>query len=221
MLRIALDGPSGAGKSTLARDIADYYGIVYLDTGALYRTVGLAAKLHGVDPHSETEMTELLPTVKIEVRIEAGEQRVYLDGEPVGERIRTPEMSMYASAVSALPCVREFLYETQRGFAKNNSVIMDGRDIGTVILPDADVKIYLVASDEVRATRRLNELKAKGIDTTYDEVLADMKRRDKADSGRSIAPAVKADDAVLLDNSNLDRENTLRVAVQIIESKKK
>ena len=221
MLRIALDGPSGAGKSSLAKDIARHYGIVYLDTGALYRTVGLAAKLRDIDPHSEEKVAEMLPNITVDVRIEDGEQQVYLDGERVGDRIRTPEASMYASAVSALPCVREFLYDTQRNFAKSNSVIMDGRDIGTVILPDADVKIYLVASDEVRAERRRLELEAKGISTTLDEVLADMKRRDAADSGRKIAPAVKADDAVLLDNSKLNSVETLKAAIKIIESKVK
>ena len=221
MLRIALDGPSGAGKSSLAKDIARHFGIVYLDTGALYRTVGLAAKLRGIDPHSEEKVAQMLPSITVDVRIENGEQQVYLDGERVGDRIRTPEASMYASAVSALPCVREFLYDTQRSFAKSNSVIMDGRDIGTVILPDADVKIYLTASDEVRAKRRQLELEAKGIKSTLDEVLSDMKRRDAADSNRKIAPAVKADDAVLLDNSCLNPAETLEAAIKIIESKVK
>lgn len=221
MIRIALDGPSGAGKSTLAKDIAKHLGIVYLDTGALYRTVGLWAKMNGADPHDPAAMENLLGRLDVKVRLEEGVQQVYLNGEAVGERIRTPEMSMYASAVSALPCVREFLLETQRSFARENSVIMDGRDIGTVILPDADVKIYLTASDEVRALRRQRELCAKGIDSTLEEVLADMKKRDSADASRAVAPAVAAKDAVVLDNSLLDGEQTLQAALKIIGEKSK
>jgi cytidylate kinase len=219
MIRIALDGPSGAGKSSLAKEIAKRLGIVYLDTGALYRTVGLFAKQNGADPHSAEQIKKLLSKIKIDVRIENGIQRVYLNGEEVGDKIRTPEMSMYASAVSALPCVREFLLGTQRNFAKSNSVIMDGRDIGTVIMPDADVKIYLTASDEVRAKRRFDELKAKGIDTSYEEVLSDIKRRDSADSSREVAPAVKAVDAIMLDNSTFEPEDTVQAALKIIEGK--
>lgn len=219
MIKIALDGPSGAGKSSLAKEIAKKLEIVYLDTGALYRTVGLFAKLNGADPKSAAEMEKLLKKIKIEVRIEDGAQQVYLNGENVGDKIRTPEMSMYASAVSALPCVRRFLLETQRSFAKNNSVIMDGRDIGTVILPDADVKIYLTASDEVRAKRRHNELQAKGIETTFDDVLADIKKRDNADANREIAPAIKADDAIILDNSKFEPDETILAALKIIEGK--
>lgn len=221
MIRIALDGPSGAGKSTLAKDIAKHLGIVYLDTGALYRTVGLWAKMNGADPHDPVAMEKLLGRLDIKVRLEEGVQQVYLNGEAVGDRIRTPEMSMYASAVSALPCVREFLLETQRSFARENSVIMDGRDIGTVILPDADVKIYLTASDEVRALRRQRELCAKGIDSTLEEVLADMKKRDSADASRAVAPAVAAKDAVVLDNSLLDGEQTLQAALKIIGERSK
>ena len=218
-ITIALDGPSGAGKSSLAKEISKRLGIVYLDTGALYRTVGLFAKKNAADPHSEAEVSKLLPKLDIDVVIEDGVQKVYLNGEAVGDAIRTPEMSMYASAVSALPSVRDFLLETQRGFARRSSVIMDGRDIGSVVLPDADVKIYLTASDEVRAMRRTKELLAKGQSVTFEEVLSDMKKRDHADSTRAVAPAIKPADAITLDNSELDEEGTVKRALEIIAEK--
>lgn len=217
---IALDGPSGAGKSSLAKEIAKRLGIVYLDTGALYRTVGLYAKMRGVDPKDESAVAPILSDLDIDVKIENGAQQVYLNGECVGDSIRTPEMSMYASAVSALPTVRAFLLETQRAFARRSSVIMDGRDIGTVVLPDADVKIFLTASDEVRAKRRLLELQEKGQNVTFEEVLADMRARDLADSTRAAAPLKKADDAVLLDNGALDFEGTVIAALDIISAAK-
>lgn len=221
MIAIALDGPSGAGKSTLAKEISKRLGIVYLDTGALYRTVGLFTKMNRKDPKNEEEVKEILPNLDIDVKICDGVQKVYLNGQDVGDSIRTPEMSMYASAVSALPAVREFLLETQRGFARRSSVIMDGRDIGTVILPNADVKIFLTASDEVRAKRRLAELTEKGITTTLKDVLDDMRTRDRNDSTRKTAPAVAAKDAVILDNSDLDFEMTVQAALKIIEEKTK
>lgn len=221
MIAIALDGPSGAGKSTLAKEISKRLGIVYLDTGALYRTVGLFTKMNRKDPKNEEEVKEILPNLDIDVKICDGVQKVYLNGQDVGDSIRTPEMSMYASAVSALPAVREFLLETQRGFARRSSVIMDGRDIGTVILPSADVKIFLTASDEVRAKRRLAELTEKGIATTLKDVLDDMRTRDRNDSTRKTAPAVAAKDAVILDNSDLDFEMTVQAALKIIEEKTK
>ncbi len=220
MISIALDGPSGAGKSTLAKEIAKRLGIIYLDTGALYRTVGLFVKQKNVEPKDENAVAALLPELDIDVKIEDGTQRVYLMGNDVGDSIRTPEMSMYASAVSAHPAVRKFLLDTQRNFAKHNSVIMDGRDIGTVILPDADVKIFLTASNETRAKRRVLELEGKGIKTTYEEVLADMLERDKADASRKTAPCVPAEDAVILDNSGLDFEGTVSAALRIIEDNK-
>ncbi len=216
---IALDGPSGAGKSSLAKEISKRLGIVYLDTGALYRTVGLFVRKNNVDPHDEKAVEPLLSLLDIDVVIEDGVQQVYLNGECVGDAIRTPEMSMYASAVSALPSVREFLLDTQRGFARRSSVIMDGRDIGSVVLPDADVKIYLTASDEVRAMRRTKELLAKGQDVTFEDVLSDMKKRDHADSTRAVAPAIKPADAITLDNSELDEEGTVKRALEIIEEK--
>lgn len=216
---IALDGPSGAGKSSLAKAIANRLGIVYLDTGALYRTVGLFAKQNNVDPHDESAVEPLLASLDIDVKIEDGAQQVYLNGTRVGDAIRTPEMSMYASAVSALPSVREFLLDTQRAFARRSSVIMDGRDIGSVVLPNADVKIYLTASDEVRAARRVKELIEKGQSVTFEEVLSDMKKRDHADSTRAAAPLKQADDAVVLDNSTLDFDGTVERALEIISEK--
>jgi cytidylate kinase len=192
MIQIAIDGPSGAGKSTVAKALAAKLGIVYVDTGALYRTVGYYVRSQNVDPKNAEAVEALLPKVQIDLRYENGIQRVYLNGEDLGDAIRTPEMSMYASAVSAIPAVRAFLLDTQRDIAAKNSVIMDGRDIGTVILPNADVKIFLTASNECRAQRRCDELKAKGIETSYEEVLADMIERDRNDSTRAVAPAIAA-----------------------------
>lgn len=220
MIRIALDGPSGAGKSTLAKTIAKRLDITYLDTGALYRTVGLAVKNHNIDPDDVKAVGELLKNISVTVELENGNQTVYLDGENVGDKIRTPEMSMYASKVSANPAVREFLLETQRGFARKNSVIMDGRDIGTVILPDADVKFFVTVNPEERAKRRLSELREKGINSTYEEVLSDMNARDNADSTRAVSPAVKAKDAIELDNSG-NFEVTVEKALAIISERTK
>ena len=200
-IRIAIDGPSGAGKSSLSRAVAAALGIVYVDTGALYRTVGYFAHSRGISISNIADVVPLLPEVSIEVRYENGTQCVYLNGENLGDRIRSSEMSMYASAVSAVPAVRAFLLDTQKDIARKSSVIMDGRDIGTVILPDAEVKIFLTASDEVRCRRRVLELQEKGMPATYEEVLADMKQRDEQDRSRTIAPAVAAPDAIPFDNS--------------------
>lgn len=201
MFQIAIDGPSGAGKSTIAKAIAAKLGITYVDTGALYRTVGYYVREKGADPKDGPAVTALLPEIRVDLDYVDGTQVVLLNGENLGDRIRTPEISMYASAVSAIPEVRAFLLDTQRDIAKKRSVIMDGRDIGTVILPDADVKIFLTASDECRATRRYEELKAKGIETSVEEVLADMRERDHNDSTRAVAPAIAAPDAIHFDNS--------------------
>lgn len=219
MFKIAIDGPSGAGKSSIAKALAKRMGIVYVDTGALYRTIGYYVRSQGVDPKDGEGVTRLLPDIHIEVKYENGTQCVYLNGENLGDRIREPEISMYASAVSAIPTVREFLLETQRSIARTNSVVMDGRDIGTVILPDAEVKIFLTASDECRAERRLLELREKGIETTFEEVLADMRERDNNDKNRAVAPAVPAADAVFLDNSDFTVEQTLDEAMKIINGK--
>ncbi|MBR2926045.1 MAG: (d)CMP kinase [Clostridia bacterium] len=201
MIQIAIDGPSGAGKSTVAKALAAKLGIVYVDTGALYRTIGYYVRSKDVDPHDGEAVAKLLPDIHIELAYENGTQQVILNGVALGDKIRTPEMSMYASAVSAIPAVRAFLLETQRSIARKCSVIMDGRDIGTVILPNADVKIFLVASAECRARRRTDELIAKGMQVSYEEVLSDMQARDRADSTREVAPAVAAADAVTFDNS--------------------
>lgn len=214
--QIAIDGPSGAGKSTVAKALAARLGIVYVDTGALYRTVGYYVRTQGVDPHSAREVEALLPHIRLELRYENGAQQVYLNGEPMGDRIRTPEMSMYASAVSAIPAVRAFLLETQRAIAREHSVVMDGRDIGTVILPDADVKIYLTASDECRARRRYEELRAKGMEVDYESVLSDMRERDRNDSSRAVAPAVAAKDAIVFDNSGMQPEECVSGLMTVI-----
>ncbi len=215
-IQIAIDGPSGAGKSSLSRAVARALGIVYVDTGALYRTVGYFAHSRGIAITNIADVIPLLPEIEIEVRYEGGIQCVYLNGENLGDRIRSSEMSMYASAVSALPPVRAFLLETQKSIARKNSVIMDGRDIGTVIMPDADVKIFLSASDEVRARRRVAELCEKGMPATYEDVLADMKKRDEQDRNRTVAPAVAAPDAIPFDNSYAGFDEAVSALLAVI-----
>ena len=206
---VAVDGPSGAGKSTLAKAVAKELRIMYVDTGAIYRVIGLAAFRRGVEPRDEAAVTALLPELEIGMRHgEDGLQRMYLNGEDVTGDIRLPEISMYASAVSALPPVRAFLLEMQRRLAREQSVIMDGRDIGTVVLPDADVKIFLTASPEIRAKRRFLELEQCGTPKPYDEVLAELRERDYNDSHRDIAPLKQAEDAALVDTSGLDFEQS-------------
>ena len=219
MIKIAIDGPSGAGKSTVAKALAARMGIVYVDTGALYRTVGYAAIKAGIATKDAAALEALLPDIRIDVRYEDGVQCVYLNGENLGDKIRRPEISMAASDVSAIPAVRAFLLDTQRDIAKRNSVVMDGRDIGTVILPDADVKIFMVASAEARAERRTRELAEKGMPARYEDVLREMKERDAQDSGRAIAPAIPAPDAVHLDNSGLTVEESVAAVLDIIEKK--
>ena len=219
MIRIAIDGPSGAGKSTIAKGVAKQLGIIYVDTGALYRTVGYYVRQNGIDPKNAEAVAKLLPDVKVEVRYENGAQHVYLNGEDLGDKIRTPEMSMYASAVSAIPKVREFLLNTQKDIARRNSVIMDGRDIGTVILPDADVKIFMFASNEARAKRRYNELTAKGVEVRYEDVLSEMIERDNIDKNRDVAPAVPASDAIMLDNSDMSVDENIEAVLNIIKEK--
>lgn len=219
-MKIAIDGPGGAGKSTVSKAVAARLGIVYVDTGALYRTIGYYVRSVNANPKSQQEVVPLLKNISIEVKYLEGTQRVFLNGEDLGDRIRTPEMSMYASAVSAIPEVRAFLLDTQRDIAKKNSVIMDGRDIGTVILPDAEVKIYLTASPECRAKRRYDELIAKGqTNVRYEDVLREMNERDTQDSTRAVAPATAAKDAILLDNSDLDLEGTVNRILEIVAEK--
>ena len=220
MIRIAIDGPSGSGKSTLAKAVARELGIIYVDTGALYRTVGYHVFANGKDPHDHEVVKDLLSSVNIELKYENGSQRVILNGEDLGDKIRMPEMSMYASAVSAQPAVRAFLLDMQKKMARENSVVMDGRDIGTVIIPDADVKIFLTASNETRAQRRTLELRAKGVEVKYEDVLADMIERDKNDKNRDIAPAIPADDAVIFDNSVMTVEESLKEIVRLVNERK-
>ncbi len=221
MIRIAIDGPGGAGKSSLAKAVAARLGIIYVDTGALYRTIGLYMKNRGIDPKDRSAVVGELPRLKLELSFTDGKQIILLDGEDVGDSIRAPEISMAASAVSAIPEVRAFLLDTQRNMAKKNSVIMDGRDIGTVILPDAEVKIFLTASPQARAKRRYEELIAKGKDVKYEDVYAEMAERDKNDSTRATAPCVPAEDAVILDNSDLSAEETVDEVLKIVERSKK
>ena len=219
MINIALDGPAGAGKSWLAKTLAAELGYIHVDTGALYRSIGLYMQRKGLSLDDRKKFIERLPEITLSLTFNGEKQHVILCGEDVTDFIRTPEISLYASAVSSVPEVRDFLLETQRKLARENDVIMDGRDIGTVIIPDADVKIYVTASDEVRANRRMLELKEKGIEQSFENVLADMKKRDFQDASRDVAPDVAAEDAVILDNSELDREETLSEALRIIKEK--
>ncbi len=219
MINIALDGPAGAGKSWLAKTLAAKLGYIHVDTGALYRSIGLYMQRMGLSLDDKKKFIDKLTEITLSLSFDGGKQHVILCGEDVTDFIRTPEISLYASAVSSVPEVRDFLLETQRRLARENDVIMDGRDIGTVILPDADVKIYVTASDEVRAKRRMLELKEKGIEQSFEDVLADMKKRDFQDASREVAPAVAANDAVILDNSELDRDGTLSEALRIIKEK--
>ncbi len=219
IINIAIDGPGGAGKSTISKAVAKKLDILYVDTGSLYRTIGLFVKLKNVDPKDEKAVTAILPEISIEVKYENGAQVNYLNGVNHGDAIRTPEMSMYASAVSAIPSVRAFLLETQKQIAKVNSVIMDGRDIGTVILPNADVKIFLTASAECRAMRRYKELCERGQNVLYEDVLREMNERDTQDSSRAIAPAKPAEDAILLDTTSLDFDGSVNAILDIIKKK--
>lgn len=219
-IRVAIDGPSGAGKSTLARAAAAALGFLYVDTGAIYRTVGLSVRNGNVDPGDEPAVAELLPLLRVELKYdEAGRQRMLLNGRDVSEEIRLPEISRYASAVSALPVVRAYLMETQRELARRNSVVMDGRDIGTVVLPDAEVKIYLTASSRVRAERRCRELAERGTPQPFDEVLRDIEDRDFRDTHREAAPLRQAEDAVLLDTSPLDFQQSLEALLRTIRER--
>ena len=219
MFKIAIDGPSGAGKSSVAKALSKKMGIVYVDTGALYRTVGYYIRSVGADPKSAEQVTPHLKDINIEVKYENGTQCVYLNGENLGDKIREPEISMYASAVSAIPAVRQFLLETQKSVARANNVVMDGRDIGTVILPDAEVKIFLTASVECRAKRRVLELEEKGMTARYEDVLKEMIERDNNDKNRDVAPAVAAEDAIVLDNSELTFEETLDKIIEIAKQR--
>jgi len=217
---VAIDGPSGAGKSTLARRAAERFGFIYVDTGAIYRTVGLAAFRAGADTKDTAQIEPLLPGLDIRmIHNDSGEQRMLLNGEDVSAEIRLPEISLCASNVSALPAVRAFLMEMQRKMAREHDVIMDGRDIGTVVLPQAELKVFLSASAEARAERRLRELRAKGVETSFEEVLRDMAYRDRQDSSRAAAPLKAAEDAVLLDTTELSLEQSVESLCTLIEAR--
>ena len=213
--KIAIVGPTGAGKSTMARACAKALGYLYVDTGAIYRTVGYYMRLMGIGPKDQDGIRRLIDEVNIDIRYADGVQHMILNGEDVTSELRTPEMSMYASGVSAQPCVRAFLLDMQRQLARTHNVIMDGRDIGTTILPNAQVKIFLTASPEVRAERRYKELKEKGVDVSYEETLANVIRRDKQDEKQSKA----AEDSILLDNSELDFDGTVNRLLEIVEER--
>ena len=219
MIRIAIDGPGGAGKSSLAKSVANRLSIIYVDTGALYRTIGLYMLKNNIGCKDNASVISALKDINLELKYVGGEQIILLNGTNYGDEIRQPEVSMAASNVSAIPEVRAFLLETQRNIAKTNSVIMDGRDIGTVILPDAEVKIFLTASPEARAKRRYEELVAKGKTVKYEDVYNEMVERDNNDSTRACAPCVPADDATILDNSLLTAEETVDEVVRMINEK--
>lgn len=220
MISIAIDGPSGAGKSTISRAAAKLFGFIYVDTGAIYRTIGLAAKLRGIDVSDNETVISMLPELRIELRYnDAGEQCMLLDGADVSRDIRLPEVSMLASKVSAIPEVREYLVDMQRKMAELHDVVMDGRDIGTVILPNADLKIFLTAGAEDRARRRYEELLQKGVQTTFESVLDDLIKRDEQDTMRAAAPLKAADDAVILDTSGNTLEQSVSEVCRLISSK--
>lgn len=220
VINVAIDGPAGAGKSTISRKAAAELGFIYIDTGALYRTVGLNALRVGADVNDPEAVTgTLTDQLKVELKFINGEQRMFLCGEDVSDKIRTPEASSAASKVSAVPSVRAYLFDLQKKLAQENNCIMDGRDIGTVVLPEADVKIFLTASPEARAQRRFLELKEKGMDVNFEDVLSDMIKRDYDDSHRAIAPLKQADDAVLADTSNLTLDESIDLVINIIKER--
>ena len=216
MVSVAIDGPAGAGKSTLARRLAAELGYIYVDTGAMYRAIGLYALRAGKDPKDNAAVDALLPEIELRLASIAGEQHIYLKDEDVSTAIRTEAAGMAASAVGANPAVRAFLLDLQRSMAKKQDVLMDGRDIGTVVLPDADVKIFLYADVEVRAKRRELELQQRGTPKPYDEVLREMEERDYNDTHRAAAPLRAADDAIMVDTSSMDFNASLDLLLDVI-----
>lgn len=208
-VNIAIDGPAGAGKSTVAKGLAKKLGFIYVDTGALYRAIGVFAIRKGVNTKDADGVSALLGDIKVELKFVDGAQRVFLNDEDVSEAIRTPDASMAASNVSAIPAVRAFLLELQRDIAKKNNCLMDGRDIGTVVLPDAQIKIFMTADVEERATRRYKELQEKGINDSYEQVLKEMKERDFQDSNRPIAPLKPAEDSMIFDSTGLTLQESV------------
>lgn len=217
MISVAIDGPAGAGKSTIAKSASKELGYIYVDTGAMYRSIGLYAVRNGIDCRDDKKLKAALNDVVIELKFTNEGQRVIFNGEDVSEAIRTPEASMAASAVSAQPSVREFLLGRQRKMAEENNIIMDGRDIGTVVLPNATVKIFLTASPESRAQRRFKELEQKGSDATFEEVLTDIIKRDEQDMNRPIAPLKPADDSVIVDTTEYNLEQSINAVLNVIK----
>ncbi len=215
---VAIDGPAGAGKSSIARAAAKELGFIYVDTGALYRAVGVYGLRNGIDNKNADAVAGMLPNISVELKFQDGVQHVYLNGEDVSEEIRTPPASMAASDVSAVPAVRQFLFDLQRDIAAKNDCIMDGRDIGTVVLPNAQVKIFLTASPEARAMRRYKELQEKGAKDTYEEVLSDLLQRDYNDSHRAVAPLKPAEDSITVDNSGLSLDDSIEQVLSVIRA---
>ena len=216
MISVAIDGPSGAGKSSMARRLAADLGYTYVDTGAMYRAIGLYARRAGADTKNADAVAALLPQVRLDIRLQDGAQHILLNGEDVTEAVRAEEIGMAASDVSAHPAVRAFLLDTQRDLAASRDVLMDGRDIGTVVLPNATVKIYLTASADARARRRLAELLEKGKQTDYATVLADIEQRDYQDTHRAVAPLRRAEDAILVDTSDIGIEESFALLKKTI-----
>ena len=219
MINVAIDGPSGAGKSSISREAAKRLGYIYVDTGVMYRAAALFVMQHRIDPNDAEKVGNILPMLDIELRYEDGEQKVYLCGENVSRVIRTREVTRCAPIVSAIPKVRQCLSDMQQEMAQNNNIIMDGRDIGTVVLPHADVKIFLTASAEVRAQRRYKEMLEKGMETNYEDVLADIKERDYYDEHKPISPLRPARDSILIDTSEIDYEHSVQLVVDTIQSR--
>ena len=220
MAKIAIDGPAGAGKSTIAKAVAKELGWIYVDTGAMYRAIGLAALRQGIVIKEQIpEVEKLLPEIELRLRYENGAQKILLNGEDVSEAIRTPQVSVAASDVSAIPAVRAALLHQQRSIAEEENVVMDGRDIGTVVLPDAEVKLFLTASSHARAERRCKELAEKGQQVEFSQVLKDIEYRDKQDSGRAVAPLKQAEDAVLVDTTELTLEQSVSTVLNLVRNK--
>lgn len=218
MRAVAIDGPAGAGKSTIARRTALEFGFIYVDTGALYRTVAYAVSKNNIETNDVEKIEKLLSKIKIELKFINGEQRVYLNDIDVSDEIRSPEVSMKASEVSSITQVRQYLFSLQKDIAKNNDVIMDGRDIGTVVLPNADVKIYLTATSQDRAKRRYDQLLSQGISVDFDNLVKEIEQRDYSDMNREISPLRKADDAILVDTTGNTLEESISLLTEIIRT---
>jgi len=219
MINVAIDGPAGAGKSTIAKAAAANLGFVYVDTGALYRAIGLYVISQGIDTKDAENIEKLLGGINVQLKFVDGEQRVILNDVDVSLKIRNPEVSMAASDVSAIPCVRSFLFELQRSIARENNCIMDGRDIGTVVLPDAKIKIFLTALPEERARRRYDEFVLKGIETSFDEVMKDISQRDYNDTNREVAPLKPAENAIIIDTTGNDLEKSVNIIINTIRER--